>query len=48
MLERTVDLHDDGRYLIAVAGDASEIDDQMRFFHKAVAISLGFLATFLR
>ena len=47
LLERTVDLHDDGRYLIAVAGDVSEIDDQMRFFHKAVAISLGFLATFL-
>jgi hypothetical protein len=47
LLERTVDLHDDGRYLIAVAGDVSEISDQMQFFHKAVAISLGFLATFL-
>lgn len=47
LLERTVDLHDDGRYLIAVAGDVSEISDQMRLFHKAVAISLGLLATFL-
>jgi hypothetical protein len=47
LLERTVDLHDDGRYLIGIAGDVSEIDDQMRFFHKVVAISLGLLATFL-
>lgn len=47
LLERTVDLHDDGRYLIAVAGDVSEISDQMRLFHKAVAISLSLLATFL-
>jgi hypothetical protein len=47
LLERTVDLHDDGRYLIAVAGDVSGIDDQMLFFHKALAIFLGLLATFL-
>jgi hypothetical protein len=47
LLERKVDLGDDGRYLIAVAGDVSEIDDQMWFFREAVAISFGFLATFL-
>jgi len=44
---RTVDLGDDSRYLIVVAGHAIEIDDQMRFFHEAIAISFGFLATVL-
>jgi hypothetical protein len=44
LLKRTVDLGEDRRYLIVVAGDASEIDDQMRFFHEAIAISFGFLA----
>ncbi len=47
LIERTVDLGVDGRYLIGVAGDAFEIDDQIRFFHEAVAISFGFLATLL-
>jgi hypothetical protein len=47
LLERTVDLGEDGRYLMLIGGDASEIDDQMRFFHEAVAISFSFLATFL-
>ena len=28
LVERTVDLGDDGRYLVAVAGDALEIDDE--------------------
>ena len=31
MLERTVDLGEDGRYLIAVAGDSQEIDDEIAF-----------------
>jgi hypothetical protein len=47
LLERTVDLGEDGRYLIAVAGDPQEIDDEMRSFHKAIAISFGFLAALL-
>jgi hypothetical protein len=47
LLERTVDLAEDTRYLIAVGGDALEIDDQMRFFHTAIAISFGFLASLL-
>jgi hypothetical protein len=47
LIERAVDLGDDGRYLIAVAGDALEIDDQMRFFQEAIAVSFGFLATLL-
>jgi hypothetical protein len=47
LLERTVDLGENTRYLIVVAGDAFEIDDQMRFFHEAIAISFGFLAILL-
>jgi hypothetical protein len=47
LLERTVDLGQDGRYLIVVAGDPQEIDDEMRSFHKAMAISFGFLAALL-
>jgi hypothetical protein len=47
LLERTVDLGEDGRYLIVVAGDPQEIDDGMRSFHKAIAISFGFLAALL-
>jgi hypothetical protein len=47
LLERTVDLGEDGRYLIVVAGDPQEIDDEMRSFHKAIAISFGFVAALL-
>jgi hypothetical protein len=47
LLERTVDLGDGGRYLIGVAGDAVEIDEQMWFFQKATAISFGILASLL-
>jgi hypothetical protein len=47
LLERTVDLGEDGRYLIVVAGDPREIDDEMRSFYKAIAISFGFLAALL-
>jgi hypothetical protein len=47
LLERTIDLGEDGRYLIVVAGDPQEIDDEMRSFHKALAVSFGFLAALL-
>src|SRR5215831_17792063 len=47
LTERTVDLGADGRYLIGVAGDAFEIDDQVRFFREAIAITFGSLATSL-
>jgi hypothetical protein len=47
LLERTVDVADDGRYVITVAGDASEIDQQMRFLGETISISFGFLAIFL-
>jgi signal transduction histidine kinase len=34
--ERNIDLGDDGRYLIAVAGDAAEIDDEIRSFDRVI------------
>jgi hypothetical protein len=47
LLERTVDLGESKRYLIAVAGDPQEIDDEMRSFHEAIVISFSFLAALL-
>jgi hypothetical protein len=47
LIERTVDLGEDGRYLIVVAGDPQEIDDEMRSFHKAIMFSFRFLAVLL-
>jgi signal transduction histidine kinase len=41
IVERNIDLGDDGRYLIAVAGDASEIDEETHGFDRAIG------ATFL-
>src|SRR5579871_3955097 len=41
IVERNIDLGDDGRYLIAVAGDASEIDEETHSFDRAIG------ATFL-
>jgi signal transduction histidine kinase len=41
IVERNIDLGDDGKYLISVAGDASEIDDETRSFDRAIG------ATFL-
>ena len=37
----TVDLGDDGRYLVAVAGDASEIDDETRTFDHTSGVTFG-------
>jgi len=47
LVERTIDLGQDGRYLITVAGDPQEIDEEMRSFYKALAISFSFLAVLL-
>src|SRR5271163_1141271 len=41
IVERNIDLGGDGRYLISVAGDASEIDDETNSFDRAIG------ATFL-
>ena len=47
MLERTVDLGDDGRYLIVVAGDPQEIDDETHAFDRALLVTFGTLAVVL-
>jgi signal transduction histidine kinase len=39
LIERNIDLGADGRYLIAVAGDASEIDDETQSFDRAIIIT---------
>jgi signal transduction histidine kinase len=43
IVERNIDLGDDGRYLIAVAGDASEIDDETRSFDGVIGLTFGAL-----
>jgi signal transduction histidine kinase len=47
LVERTIDLGDEGRYLVAVAGDPSEIDQEIRAFDKALAITFGALTLVL-
>jgi len=39
LVEREIDLGTDGRYLIVVAGDASEIDDETHSFDRAIVIT---------
>jgi len=36
LIERNIDLGNDGRYLIAVAGDAAEIDDETHSFDRVI------------
>jgi signal transduction histidine kinase len=43
LVERTIDLGDEGRYLISVAGDASEIDEETRSFDRAISLTFGAL-----
>src|ERR1700684_3329679 len=47
LVERNIDLGDDGRYLIAVAGDASEIDDETRSFDRAIGMTFAALTAAL-
>jgi signal transduction histidine kinase len=47
LVERTVDLGDEGRYRVAVAGDALEIEDETQAFDRAIAITFGVLAIVL-
>lgn len=47
LIERTVDLGEDGRYLVAVAGDSQEIDDEMRAFDRAIVVTFVILAAVL-
>jgi signal transduction histidine kinase len=47
LVERTVDLGEEGRYLVAVAGDSQEIDDETRAFDRALAMTFAALAAVL-
>ena len=47
IVERTIDLGEEGRYLVAVAGDAAEIDEEIRSFDGALIITFAVLAVVL-
>src|SRR6266705_604849 len=47
MVERTIDLGDEGRFLVAVAGDAAEIDEETRGLDRALLITFAILAIVL-
>jgi signal transduction histidine kinase len=47
LLERTVDLGEDGRFLVMVAGDTQEIDDERAFFDRVLLVTFGTLAAVL-
>jgi signal transduction histidine kinase len=41
VIERTVDLGEDGRYIVTVAADAFEIEDEISDFHDALFVTFG-------
>ncbi len=47
LVEREVDLGDDGRFLVAVGGDATELDDEVHAFDWAIATTFMGLAVVL-
>jgi signal transduction histidine kinase len=47
LVERTIDLGDEGHYLVAVAGDAAEITEETRSFDQALIITFSILAAVL-
>jgi signal transduction histidine kinase len=47
MVERNVDLGDEGHYLVAVAGDAAEIADETKSFDQALILTFSILAAVL-
>jgi signal transduction histidine kinase len=47
LVERLVDLGEDGRYLVAVAGDSQEIDEETRNFDRALLVTFGTLIVVL-
>ncbi len=47
IVERTIDLGDEGRYLVAVAGDAAEIDNEIRSFDGTLLFTFAALALVL-
>jgi signal transduction histidine kinase len=47
LVERDVDLGDEGRFLVAVGGDAAELDDEILAFEGAIATTFAILAAVL-
>jgi signal transduction histidine kinase len=47
LVERTIDLGDDGRFRVAVAGDATEIEDETHAFYQVLAVTFGALTIVL-
>ncbi|OYX79833.1 MAG: ATP-binding protein [Bradyrhizobium sp. 35-63-5] len=47
LVERNIDLGDEGHYLVSVAGDAAEITDETRSFDQALAITFSILLVVL-
>jgi signal transduction histidine kinase len=47
VVERIIDLGDEGRFLVAVAGDAAEIDEETRAFDRALIATFTVLAIVL-
>jgi signal transduction histidine kinase len=47
LIERNIDLGDEGSYLVSVAGDAAEIDDETRSFDRALLFTFVILALVL-
>jgi signal transduction histidine kinase len=47
IVERTIDLGEEGRFLVAVAGDAAEIDEETQSFDGALFVTFGALAAVL-
>jgi signal transduction histidine kinase len=47
LVERTIDLGDEGRFLVAVGGDAAEIDEETRGFDRALLTTFAVLAIVL-
>jgi signal transduction histidine kinase len=47
MVERSVDLGDEGRFLVSVAGDAAEIEDDIRGFNRTLIFTFCALAAVL-
>ena len=47
LVERTVDLGEEGRFLVAVAGDAAEIEEEISNFDRALMLTFGGLALVL-
>jgi len=47
LVERNIDLGDEGHYLVTVAGDAAEISEETRSFDQALIITFSLLAAVL-